>query len=65
MKPLSFFLSNIGNTIFRDDDGCSCLTCKRVVEHGIKVRDKQHAYYLYDLQNDYHAEGIELNYRTK
>jgi hypothetical protein len=30
MKPLSFFIKNIGKRIYRDDCGCTCLTCKYV-----------------------------------
>ena len=63
MKPLKFFLSNIGNRVFRDDDGCDCLSCKHIVENGLVIQDEFHDNYLFNTQNDYHAEGIELNYR--
>jgi hypothetical protein len=65
MKPLSFFIKNIGKRIYRDANGCPCETCKEITENGLIVYDKDHADYLYIVQVDYHEEGIELNYRTK
>ena len=47
-----WFISNIGNTIYRDHHKC-CDQCDEIAENGLQVMDKQHAVYLYDVQNDY------------
>ena len=65
MKPLSFFIKNIGKRIYRDDNGCTCETCKDVVENGLIVLNKQHAQYLHTVQIDYYKGGIDLNYRLE
>lgn len=65
MKTLDWFIKRIGKTIYRDSDGCSCGTCKNIVENGIKIHDKQHAQYMFDTQNDWVSEGIMLNYRDE
>lgn len=61
---LEDFKANIGKRIFRNDNRCTCLDCKRILEEGLIVTDENHAEYLYTIQNDLGCEGIELNYRT-
>ena len=39
--------------------------CQNAYENGIEIRDNYHAYYLFDVQNDFANEGLELNYRDK
>jgi hypothetical protein len=63
MKTLEYFISKIGQTIFRDDNGCPCKDCKEILEKGLVVRDEEHARYIFEMQNDLGVEGIELNYR--
>lgn len=57
-----WFQSKIGSFLFRNGNGCTCLMCLRVKEHGIYVTDKQHASYLYDNECDYNREGTPLRY---
>jgi hypothetical protein len=63
MKTLQWFKEQIYQTIFRDDNGCPCNNCKEILENGLVVRDEDHARYIFEMQNDLGAEGIELNYR--
>ena len=58
-----WFISNIGNTIYRDHHKC-CDQCDEIVDNGLQVMDKQHANYLYDVQNDYGREWVHFNYRS-
>jgi hypothetical protein len=63
MQPLEFFTSRIGKIIFRDTNSCPCYFCKNVEMYGIKIEDKQHAQYIFDIQCDMIYEGVMLNYR--
>ena len=63
MKTLKWFKDRIGKRIFRDFSECPCKDCKETQEFGIMVVDAQHAEYLYDIQNEYKIDGIDLNYR--
>jgi hypothetical protein len=65
MKTLEWFLQRVNQTIFRDDNGCPCHECKEILEKGLVVRDEEHARYIFEIQNDLGAEGIELNYRDE
>jgi hypothetical protein len=58
-----WFLARVGEIVFRDTDGCNCPTCKNIIENGILIRDEEHAEYMFEIQNELGAEGIELNYR--
>lgn len=53
-KPhtLRFFLNRIGKRIYRGEVSCPCTTCKRGTEYGVVVGDKQHANYLFMVEND-------------
>lgn len=62
-QPLEFFISNIGNTIYRYHHKC-CNECDDIEKNWLKVYDRQHVLYLNDIQNDYAREGIFLNYRS-
>lgn len=63
LQSLEWFKERIGKIIYRDNNGCDCVTCSNVSKSGMRVHDLSHAQYLYDLQNDYAAEGKLLNYR--
>ena len=63
MNNLQWFKDRIGKRIYRDDDNCTCGTCKTISSSGLIVTTENHAIYLHDVQNDYGAEGINLNYR--
>ena len=66
MKPLSWFTDRIGQTIYRDAiDGDNTLT-RKLGYNPVKIIDKDHAQYLFDIQNDFKADdGIDLNYRDE
>jgi len=60
---LKYFKNRIGKRIYRDDSGCPCHDCKRIVEEGLIIADEDHAEYLYDMQNEFANCGTLLNYR--
>lgn len=60
-----WFKDRIGKRIYRDADDCECETCKDAVKNGIVIRDKAHAYYLYNIQCDFAIDGTILNYRDE
>jgi len=62
MKTLSWFQWNIWKTIYRDHS-CNCNDCVRIDKEWLTVYSKEHAKYLFDVQNDYASEGEMLNYR--
>lgn len=64
-QKLNWFKDRIGKRIYRGDNACGCLACKEVFKNGIVVNSEYHAQYLYNMQNDFGAEGIELNYRDE
>lgn len=64
MKTLKWFYSKIGKRIYRNAVEC-CSTCRDISLNGIVVHDKNHAQYLFDIQNDFMSEGIDLDYRSK
>lgn len=65
MRKKKWFIERIGKKIYRNKDNCKCKTCAIIVEFGLTISDKEHADYLYTLQNDFFAEGLDLNYRDK
>jgi len=68
MKPIihtkKWFLNRVGKRIFRDKHIC-CPKCDEVTKNGLIISSKQHAEYLYLVQNEFGAEGTHLNYRDK
>ena len=62
LKPLSFFLERIGKRIYRDHHEC-CHQCDLNYKNGLVINDEQHADYLYEVQNEFALEGIDLCYR--
>lgn len=59
------FLDNIGRTVYRDSNGCHCPDCKVILEKGLIIKDKDHAEYLFEIQNEFLVDGINLNYRLE
>lgn len=57
---LVWFTNRIGKKVYRDKNRCSCDTCKKVFENGLKILDKQHAEYLSMVQYE-----LDINYRDK
>lgn len=55
-----WFKNRIGKKVFRDAVDCKCDTCEQGTVDGIKITDKQHSTYLYDVQCD-----MGINYRDK
>lgn len=73
MKPKlhtkHWFINRIGKRIFRDYIDC-CKGCDEITKNGLIIHDKQHAEYLYTVQNDFivgddFSKGTFLNYRDK
>lgn len=65
MKSLKWFKQRVGQRIFRDEDNCTCDTCKRNAKEGLIVNDEDHAEYLHMIQCDFAHCGTFLNYRDK
>ena len=59
------FINAIGKTVYRNDDGCSCPECKVILEKGLTIKDKEHAEYLFEIQNEFLFDGVDLNYRLE
>ena len=61
IKPhtLKWFINRIGKKVYRDDIEC-CNQCKNVADHGLEIHDKNHAEYLFMVQND-----LQINYRDR
>lgn len=49
---LEWFLSHVGERVFRNKVKCDCESCKRGGEEGVLITDKTHANYLFDVQNE-------------
>lgn len=62
---LQDFINAIGKTVYRDSNGCSCPDCKVILEEGLIIKDKDHAEYLFEIQNEFFVDGINLNYRLE
>lgn len=61
-ERLKWFLSKVGSTLYRNDHGCDCQSCKDVLERGVFINDELHAHYCYDIECDFNAEGTPLRY---
>ncbi len=57
-----WFLDRVGKTVYRNDNGCPCDVCKRVLEEGLIIGGDFHAEYLYDMEGDCSADGGSLRY---
>jgi len=57
-----WFHNRIGKRVYRNWHKC-CNQCDDIAKNGLIIRNKQHATYLYDIQNDFGNEGTILNYR--
>lgn len=57
-----WFIDRIGKRVYRNDDKCSCESCKNVYTHGLIIQDELHASYLDSIEACYNAEGIPLRY---
>lgn len=47
---LQWFIDRIGKTVYRDEIGCECKSCKDGDKHGVFIQDKDHAVYLRDIE---------------
>lgn len=57
-----WFMSRIGKTVFRNDNGCPCKSCQRIYVEGIAIDDEFHATYLRDVEGD---EGRLMYFDTR
>lgn len=60
---LQRFLDRIWQRIYRDPVTCPCPACKQVDEEWLVIEDRSHAIHLSDVEWDYAAEWVLLNYR--
>jgi hypothetical protein len=49
---LQWFIDRIGKRVYRDKNICTCEHCINVFKHGVIISDKEHAQYLFDIQNE-------------
>ena len=56
---MDWFTERIGKKIFRVKNPCPCTICQMVIIHGLIISDKQHAQYLFDVQNELGIEYFE------
>lgn len=49
---LEWFLERIGKRVYRPKTSCNSHKCTMVYENGLVIEDKQHAQYLFDIQNE-------------
>jgi len=49
---LAFFKKNISKRVFRTRNGCDCVACAFIYEHGVIVRNISHAEYLADQEEN-------------
>ena len=55
-----WFIDRIGKVIYRDAVSCKCSSCTESEDKGFKVRDRNHADYLYMISCD-----LIIDYRDK
>ncbi len=53
MNNLEWFVDRIWTRIYRDNNSCSCTSCKDVFKNWVIIADKDHASYLYMCQELY------------
>ncbi len=49
---LAFFKKNISKRVFRTRNGCDCVACAFIYEHGVIIRNISHAEYLADQEEN-------------
>ena len=57
-----WFLERVGKIVYRIKSSCNCGMCNEVYEKGLKIIDKEHADYLYTVEGDYNAAGVNFKY---
>lgn len=60
-----WFIDQIGKTVFRDPSPFYSEYEQEVFENGVEIRSVEQAIYMFDIQNDFAAEGVNLNYRDE
>lgn len=63
MKTKQWFIDRIGKTVFRDPSPFYSENEQEAFEHGIEISNMEQAIYMFDIQSDFAAEGVYLNYR--
>jgi hypothetical protein len=59
VNSLDWFTERIGKKIFRVKNVCPCDTCQMILKNGLTISDKNHAQYLFDVQNELGIEYFE------
>lgn len=47
---MQWFIERIGSTLYRTQTECDCESCTNVYKNGVKVSDRDHAIYLFDIE---------------
>ncbi len=66
-ERLRWFTDRIGQTIWRPATQCACDTCKDTYANGLEIHDRDHAYYLRDVEAEMgiDSEGYYRYFDTK
>lgn len=62
-QTLEWFIQRVGNKVYRDAIPSDNIFSKKLGSTPVIIRDELHAQYLFDIQNDFIADGVNLNYR--
>jgi hypothetical protein len=65
VKKLKWFTDRIGKRVYRDPWFCKCKNCVDLEKQWIIIENEMHASYLFDVEQLYGCELIELNYRDE
>jgi hypothetical protein len=57
-----WFYERIGKIIYRNNNGCPCLPCRKVYEEGLLISDHLQAAYLYDIECDFSRDDRQVRY---
>lgn len=57
-----WLIERIGRVVYRPETSCNCGTCKNTYQNGLIIADKNHALYIYEMELEYTADGIPMQY---
>lgn len=56
-ERLQWFYDRVGQRVWRPKTGCECESCVDAYKNGLEIIDKEHAYYLRDIEAAYGVES--------
>lgn len=59
MKTEQWFIDRIEKVIYRNASTCTCGLCTSIKKNGLRISNRQHALYLYDIES---CSAIADNY---